>query len=64
MSKKYCECPLYNHESCREVDNPKLCALVREDKTCLRELQKTRNQARTKRSILLGKKAPELMHLA
>ena len=41
MSKQYPECPLYNHVNCREIDNQKVCALVREDKTCLRELSKS-----------------------
>ena len=43
MSKKHPECPLYNHDNCREVDNPKFCALVREDKICLRKFHKTPN---------------------
>ncbi len=38
MSKKHSECPLYNHDNCREFYNPKLCAVVREDKTCLKKL--------------------------
>jgi hypothetical protein len=25
MSKKYPECPLYNHSNCKELDNPKVC---------------------------------------
>lgn len=41
MSKQHPECPLYNHDSCREIDNPKLCALVREDSTCLKKTRKT-----------------------
>jgi hypothetical protein len=32
MSKKYPECPLYNHANCKEIDNMKVCAIVREDK--------------------------------
>jgi len=40
MSKKHPECPLYNHENCREVNNMKVCALVREDKICLRKRKK------------------------
>ena len=32
MSKQYPECPLYNHANCREIDNRKVCAIVREDK--------------------------------
>jgi len=27
MSKKYPECPLYNHSSCRDCGNPKVCAI-------------------------------------
>jgi len=36
MSKKYPECPLFNPDNCREIDNHKVCALVRKDKDCLR----------------------------
>jgi hypothetical protein len=35
MSKKYPECPLYNHDTCKELYNQKVCAIVRKDKTCL-----------------------------
>ncbi len=41
MSKKHSECPLYNHDNCREIDNHKVCALVRKDKDCLRQLRKS-----------------------
>jgi hypothetical protein len=37
LSKEHPECPLSNPNACKEADNPKYCALVREDKTCLRE---------------------------
>ena len=37
MSKKYSECPLYNHNTCKDIDNPKLCAIVRKDKVCLKK---------------------------
>ena len=37
MSKQFPECPLFNHHNCRELHNPKLCAIVREDKTCLKK---------------------------
>jgi len=37
MSKKYPECPLYNHLNCKELDNPGVCAIVREDKRCLKK---------------------------
>jgi len=40
MSKMYPECPLFNHNTCKELCNPKLCALPRKDKKCLREVQK------------------------
>ncbi len=36
MFKQFPECPLFNHNNCRELDNLKLCAIVREDKACLR----------------------------
>jgi len=41
MSNKYPKCPLYNHDTCKEIDNRKVCALVREDKICLRKLPKS-----------------------
>jgi hypothetical protein len=37
MSKKYSECPLYNHNTCKDTDNPNLCAIVRKDKVCLKK---------------------------
>jgi len=40
MSKQYPECPLYNHANCKEIDNRKICAIVREDKNCLKKLHK------------------------
>ena len=40
MSEKHTECPLYNHSNCREIHNPKLCAIVNEDKVCLRKRNK------------------------
>ena len=40
MSKQHPECPLYNHNNCRELHSPMFCAIVREDKSCLRELPK------------------------
>jgi hypothetical protein len=41
MSKKHLECPLYNHDNCKESHNRKVCAFVRKDKTCLKELHKS-----------------------
>jgi len=37
MSKKHPECPLYNHANCRDYYNPKLCAIIREDKICIKK---------------------------
>jgi hypothetical protein len=37
MSEKHPECPLYNPLNCKEYYNPKLCAFVRKDKTCLKK---------------------------
>jgi len=44
MSKQYPECPLYNHATCKELHNPNLCAIVRDDKTCYKKLQKPKNK--------------------
>jgi hypothetical protein len=53
LSKEYPECPLYNPDACKDADNPKYCALVREDKICLREhskkLEKPKVGKKTKR---------------
>jgi hypothetical protein len=40
MSKKYPECPLYNHDNCRDYYNPKLCAVVRDDNICIKKAAK------------------------
>ncbi len=45
MSKQYPECPLYNHATCRELHNPKLCAIIREDKFCLKKQQKPKKDS-------------------
>ncbi len=37
MSKQYTECPLYNHNNCKELDNPKVCAIIRKDNICLKK---------------------------
>ena len=31
MSKKFPECPLYNHNNCRDLHNPKICAVVKKE---------------------------------
>jgi hypothetical protein len=49
MSVKHPECPLYNHDNCRELDNPKLCALVREDKICIRKESKPEKKTKPSR---------------
>ncbi len=40
MSKHHPECPMYNHDTCRELHNQKVCAIARKDKTCLKKLGK------------------------
>ena len=42
MSKQHPECPLYNHATCKELHNMKFCAIVREDKICLKKRQKSK----------------------
>jgi len=44
MSKQYPECPLYNHATCKELHNPKLCAIIRDDKTCFKKQQKPKKE--------------------
>jgi len=44
MSKKYAECPLYNHDNCKDFCNPRLCAVVREDKICIKKAKETECQ--------------------
>ena len=39
MSEKHPECPLYNPLNCKEYYNPKLCAFIRNDKTCLKKIK-------------------------
>ncbi len=40
MSKQYPECPLYNHATCKELHNPNICAIVRDDKSCTKKRQR------------------------
>lgn len=42
MSKQYPECPLYNHVTCKDLHNPKMCAIIREDKKCSKKRQKNK----------------------
>jgi hypothetical protein len=44
MSKQHPECPLYNHATCKELHNPKLCAIIRDDKTCFKKQQKGKKE--------------------
>jgi len=44
MSQQHPEYPRFNNLFCKDIDNPKLCALVREDKTCLKKLQGARKR--------------------
>jgi hypothetical protein len=44
MSIKYPECPLYNHSSCKDIDHPKLCAIVREDKVCVKKKSNSKSR--------------------
>ncbi len=44
MSKQYPECPLYNHNNCKQFHNPKVCAIVKNDNDCLRERYKNRKK--------------------
>jgi len=54
MSKQYSECPLFNHENCKELHNRKVCAIVRKDHVCLRNIpkggKKTRKGKDTKKA--------------
>ncbi len=45
MSEQYPECPLYNHNICKDLHNPKVCAIVRKDKKCLGKLPKSIKKA-------------------
>jgi hypothetical protein len=42
MSKQYPECPMYNHDNCKYLHIPKVCAIIREDKICSRKYRKGR----------------------
>ena len=44
MSEHYPECPLYNHNHCKALYGPDLCAIVRKDKTCLRKIKRPKEQ--------------------
>ncbi len=46
MSKRYPECPLFNHDSCRELHNKNVCAIIRKDKTCHKKLHKNVKKAK------------------
>ena len=42
MSKKFPECPLYEHDNCKHAYNPKVCAIIRNDNSCRRDHPKSR----------------------
>jgi hypothetical protein len=42
MSKHFPECPLKIHNNCTDFYNPKICAIVRKDRACLRKHLKSR----------------------
>ena len=46
MSKKYPECPLYNHNNCKQLHNPEICAIIRIDNRCLRDRPKSRKKSK------------------
>jgi hypothetical protein len=48
MSKKHPECPLYNHDTCKELHNPKLCAMVRADNTCRKKMPTYKSKTKKK----------------
>ena len=62
MSKHHPECPQYNHDNCKELHNQKVCAIVRKDKTCLKEFSKTRNKAQNKNQSI-KKQQKERQHI-
>ncbi|MBW1989586.1 MAG: hypothetical protein JRI97_08575 [Deltaproteobacteria bacterium] len=45
MAEKHPECPLYNPVNCKEYYNPKVCAVVRADKVCMKK-RKAKSTAR------------------
>ena len=42
MSKQYPKCPLYNHNTCKQFHNPKVCAIRRNDNSCRMDHPKSR----------------------
>ena len=60
MSKQHPECPLSKHDNCRELDNPKLCAIVRKDKVCLRKQWRKTHAEFTETVKRIKDKEPEL----
>jgi len=35
---------MYTPDNCKEVENPKLCALVRKDKLCLKKMPRSKSR--------------------
>lgn len=48
MSEKHPECPLYNPLNCKEYHNPRLCAFVRKDSTCMKKAKTRTSKAKPK----------------
>ena len=51
MSKRHPECPLYNHNTCKEIHNPKLCAIIRKDKICLKKKGNSNRKIKKKKEV-------------
>lgn len=60
MSEQYPECPLNHHEICREIANPRVCAIVREDMVCLLDHLKETREALAIKAIKKTRK--DLLH--
>ena len=48
MSRKHPECPMYNHDNWREFYSPKIFAVVKEDKICLKKKGNPKSKSKTK----------------
>lgn len=63
MSKQYSECPLFDHENCKELHNRKVCAIVRKDQVCLKNIpkggKKTRKWKETKETAERNKNSTD-----
>ena len=62
MSKQYPECPLYNHATCKELHNPKLCAIIRDDKICFKKQQKPKKENPNTNQVPENSTQPQVDH--